>query len=212
LKSIATAALDALEAGQATVAGAVKLAVPSDPFRVWGGYEPITLAGEVYTGVGNKALFAVSGGQLGGAEVGAEVTLSGVDPQTLGLIDDVDIHGADAVLWRLIFDGAGTTLLQASVYLRGRVDQLPISDTPGGVSQVTAQIEGAARGLGRTGARMRTDADQRMVSATDGSFKRVAYAGQKTLNWGGKPPATAGAAVPNSSDVARAALGRLGFR
>ena len=54
---------------------------------------------------------------------------------------------------------------------------------------------GLAKGLGRKGGRMRTDADQRLIDPDDGFFKNVAYAGAKTLYWGGQRPATAGSAL-----------------
>jgi len=46
---------------------------------------------------------------------------------------------------------------------------------------------------------MRTDADQRLVNATDGGMRHISYAGQKMLYWGGKVPARAGSALGGSS-------------
>lgn len=42
---------------------------------------------------------------------------------------------------------------------------------------------------------MRSDADQRLIKANDGFFKNVAFAGEKTLYWGGRKPATAASAI-----------------
>jgi len=57
-------------------------------------------------------------------------------------------------------------------------------------------LETAARGLGRRGARMRSDADQRLLDPADGFFKHISYAAEKNLYWGGKRPARAGSALP----------------
>jgi hypothetical protein len=59
-------------------------------------------------------------------------------------------------------------------------------------------VESAARGLGRRGARMRTDADQRLVNPNGGFFRHIAFAGQKNLYLGGPKPETAGVALGGS--------------
>jgi hypothetical protein len=56
-------------------------------------------------------------------------------------------------------------------------------------------VESAARALGRSGARMRADPDQRLISSTDGYFKFVDIAAEKMLYWGGKVPTNAGSAI-----------------
>jgi hypothetical protein len=65
----------------------------------------------------------------------------------------------------------------------------------GGTATISCNVESAARALGRKGGRVRSDADQRLVKANDGFFKNVAFAAEKTLYWGGKKPANAGAAL-----------------
>lgn len=194
MKIYSAAALAALESGEAIVSAAVHIdLVP--PFRVWGGHGDLTLDGQVYLGIGDRGLATVGGGQMGSAEQGAELVLSGVDPDTLALIDYPSVRGAAVILWELVFDGAGATLLAANVDKRGRIDRMPREDTPGGAAILRVAVEGAVRGLGRHGVRMRTDADQRLFLGTDGGFSRVAYAGQKQLFLGGRPPQRAEAAV-----------------
>lgn len=192
------AAQAALDDGTAIVSGAVFIDL-TPAFRVWGGYGVLTIEGETFLPIGDRGLVAVSGGSLGAAEQGAELTLSGVDPDVLALVDVADVRGAAVVIWELVFDGSGTTLLAANVDRRGRIDRLVREDIPGGPSIIRAMVEGAARGLGRRSGRMRTDADQRLFLGTDGGFSRVSYAADKTLNWGGKPPERAGAAIPGAA-------------
>ena len=81
------------------------------------------------------------------------------------------------------------------MFTRGRVDTLMTEETVGAEARITVSVENAARGLGRRGSRMRTDADQRLIDPNDGAFKSISYAGQKTLYWGGKKPSTARDAV-----------------
>ncbi|MDP3853148.1 hypothetical protein [Phenylobacterium sp.] len=196
----------ALDLGDAMTAGAVKIAT-SDPFRVWTGDGSITLDGEVYVGIGSAGMIRATGSQLGGAEQAIELILSGVDPDIIPLIEAADVRGARVTVWRLGFDGSGLNLLDANVFARGKVDTLPREETPGGTATIRCLVETAARGLGRNTGRMRSDADHRMVEATDGAFQRVSQAAELTLAWGGKPPARAGVALPNGQTVGGGALG-----
>ena len=91
-------------------------------------------------------------------------------------------------------DRGGRVLLESKVWLRGRVDSVTLNETPGGTSTLKVGVEGPARGLGRRSERMRSDADQRLIDEADAGFRRVAYAGQKSIYWGGKPPERAGSA------------------
>lgn len=187
MRTISASAIAALADGTALVSGAVKIAC-TPAMLVWGGYGQITLNGEIYTGVGDNGLAQLSGGSLGDSEQNISLSLSGIDPNTLALLSDAGVQRAPAQLWRLIFDGSGTSLLDAQIWTRGRLDKLTVTETIGGKATISASIEGAARGLGRSGQRMRTDADQRLINANDGGFSTVSAAGQKTLYWGGKLP------------------------
>lgn len=190
MKDFSAEALEALESGEAIVTGAVAFGLV-EPVRYWGGYGPLVIDGQAYVGVGDQATIEVSGGTLGGRAEGARLMLSGVDPDVAAQVTLRSLRGVSAVLWWLIFDGSGRTLLQASVWLRGRVDAVSLDETPGGTSTLVVPIEGSARGLGRRSERMRSDADQQLIEAGDTGFKRVSYAGTKTIYAGGKPPVRA---------------------
>ncbi|MEM6265888.1 MAG: hypothetical protein AAF707_00055 [Pseudomonadota bacterium] len=197
MKTIAPAALEALSDGTAITVGAVEIA--STPvIRVWGGWTPLTFDGRTFDPVGDRSLVQVSGGALGGAAQNITLRLSGVDPETLALLDASEVSGAPAILWRLIFDQAGATLLGYNIWARGRLDTLPSDETVGGTAALTATLETAAAGLGRRGARFRSDADQRLIDPNDGFFKHVSYAGEKVLYWGGRRPERAGSALPGA--------------
>lgn len=180
----------AIESGDVMVSGAVEI-MCDPPFRVFGGYGEITIASSVFTGIGHRGLVQVSGGAIGGTAQGITLTLSGVDPAVADLVDEDGVKDAPCTLRRLILNGAGTILHDAQVFGRGKVDQLLVQEIVGGAASISVAIETAARALGRSGGRMRTDADQRLIKAADGGFRSVSYAAQKTLYWGGKPPANA---------------------
>jgi hypothetical protein len=162
------------------------------PIRLWGGYGPIDIDGATFQGIGARGLAQQNAGAVGGIAQGLTLTVSGVEPAALQLLDADEIKGAPVVLYRMIFAGDGKTLLDAHVFDRGRVDAVDTDETIGGEAMVSVDIESAARGLGRLGGRRRSDSDQRLIDADDGYFKNTSYAGQKTLYWGGKKPTYGG--------------------
>jgi hypothetical protein len=170
-----------------------------NPINLWGGYGAADLPSDegtsTFQGIGDRGLINQSAGAIGGSAQNLTLSLSGIEPAALELLDPSEVKGASAVVRRLIYDSAGKTLLGAYVYTRGRVDELKTSEVVGGSATIELSIEGAARGLGRRGGRIRSDADQRLVSATDGFYRVVSAAPKKTLYWGGKRPSVAGSAV-----------------
>lgn len=201
MKIIAPSALAALADGSAIVIGAVKIEVPGgDVIRLWGGHGPLSIPGEAapFEPIADRALVQVAGGALGGAAQAITLTLSGIDPETLEIDDSDTAARAPTTLWRLIFSQTGE-LLDANIWARGRLDQIAREDEVGGTATISAVLETAARGLGQRGSRMRSDADQRLVKANDGFFKNVSFAGEKTLYWGGRRPATAASALGGGS-------------
>jgi hypothetical protein len=198
MKSISAAARQALSDGTAIVVGAVEITA-DPPIRVWSGWGQITIGGNVFEPIGDRSLVQIAGGALGGAAQGISMSLSGIEPEVLELLDADEVAQAPATLWRLIFAGDGVNLLDAHVWARGRLDELVAEEEVGGQAVLQAALETAARGLGRSGGRMRSDADQRLIKANDGFFKNVAYAGEKTLYWGGRKPSSASSAIGGGS-------------
>jgi hypothetical protein len=174
-------------------------AADGDPIRLWGGYGAMDLPSDegtsTFLGIGDRGLVNQSVASIGGSAQNLTLALSGIEPAALEVLDPDEVKGASVVVRRLIFDGAGKTLLGAYVYTRGRVDELKTSEVIGGPATIELSVEGAARGLGRRGGRLRSDADQRLVSSTDGFYRVVSAAPKKTLYWGGKKPSTAGSSL-----------------
>lgn len=197
MKTFTAAAKAAIAAGTAIVSGAVEI-LSEAPIRLWGGYGVLPLGGNSYQPVGDRGIAQHSGGAIGGSADGITLVLSGVEPDALALLEADEVRRAPAKLERLIFDGSGETLLDHHVFTRGRLDPLVVRDVIGDTATISTSIESAARGLGRKGGRMRTDADQRLIDPNDGFFKNVSYAASRTLYWGGQRPATAASALPNT--------------
>ena len=204
MKTIASGAIDAMTDGTAIAVGAVKIGC-TPPVLVWGGYGSLTLGGETYDGIGDRGLVTLSGSALGDAEQNITLSLSGIEPDVIALFSASSVQRAPCQIWLLTFDGAGLNLLDSQIYTRGKIDSVEVVETIGGTSTIVAQVEPAARGLGRSGQRMRTDADQRLIDAADTGFRVVSFAGQKSLFWGGQKPTSASqlgyTPIPNGGPI-----------
>lgn len=198
MKIYSEEALAAIVAGSAVVSACGWFGGAS-PIGLWAGDGPLAFIDRgvprAFQGIGDREFAAIAGGSLGGGEQGVALSVSGIDATIAGNLDVETLRRVPVILWRLVFNGAGTRLLDARVHFRGRIDKADLDDTPAGTSTLSIGIEGAARGQGRRSERMRTDADQRLISDTDSALRRVSYAGEKTIYAGGKPPEQAGAAL-----------------
>jgi hypothetical protein len=163
-----------------------------DTIRLWGGFGPIEIDGDTYQPLGDRGLAQQTSGALGGVANGLTLSLSGIEPDALELLNADEIKGASVVIHRLIFASDGKTLLGSEVWDRGRVDTVDTDEEIGGQATINVAVESAARGLGHSGARQRADSDQRLINPNDGYFKSTAYAGEKELYWGGKRPVRTG--------------------
>lgn len=198
MKSFATAAKAAIVAGTAQTGGAVEI-LCAPAVRVWSGEGIIPIEGNSFKGIGARGLVKVTGGSIGAMAEKFTLVLSGLEPEALELLTASDLKGATVTIWRLVFDGSGTSFLDAQIFRRGRVDRIYTEETIKGTAAINVDVEGLARGLGRRGGRMRSDADQRLIDPTDSGMSRISYAGTKHLYWGGKPPVTAANALPNAA-------------
>jgi hypothetical protein len=178
------------------ISGSVDPYIVPAPIRLWGGYGDADLPSDegtsTFKGIGDRGLIQSSSGAIGGTAQNTTLGLSGIEAAALDVLEPNEVKEASVVVRRLIYDSAGKTLLGAYVYSRGRLDELKTSEVIGGSAAIQVSVEGAARGLGRRGGRLRSDADQRLVGSSDGFFRNVSFAAQKTLYWGGKKPAKFG--------------------
>lgn len=191
MRIIAPEAMEAIATGAVVTGGAAEI-LCDPPVRVFHGQGTIEIGGREYVGIDHATLVDTTGGALGGAAQSDVIRLSGIDPDTLALLDAEQVRGAPVAMYRLIGDAAGRRLLDARVFRRGRIDRIDTEETIGGEAVVLITVEGAARGLGRRGGRLRSDADQRLIDPVDGGMRRLSYAAEKMLYWGGNRPARAG--------------------
>lgn len=187
MKELSDEAITAIGGGAIIMSGSVKF-VFGQSWRFWGGEGQLTHAGEPYLGLGAAALIVPIGSERGGSAEGVELSLSGLDPDVAASIEAEDYHQKPAIIRRLLFAEDRATLLDAPVFMRGRVDTIEIVETTGGASTVRIKVTGPRGDMSRRGARIRSNADQRVLGGpTDGGMRKISVAGRRVLHWGRRP-------------------------
>lgn len=211
MRSLTLAAMDVIEDGTAIVGGAVEILAADEAIRVWSGHGVLPIDGEDYLPLGDHEIGIATGASLGGVAQNLSLSLSGLEPALIELLDAASVKNAPVRVITLIFDGSGTQLLEHFVHRRGRVDRVPVRETSGGTATITVEVEGPGRGLGRRTGRMRSDADQRLIDADDGGMRQVSFAAEKTLYWGGRRPSRARSAFGGGRGIGGGGGGENGF-
>jgi hypothetical protein len=193
-KQLASEAIAALAGRRPVIGGAARLIIDDDHrYCFFSGVGKMLLPGEpetdIFKGVGSRALIVPISSQIGGAAEGVTITLSALDPDIAATIESVDYAGKPFTIWRLVFTpDAPSILLGAMVFMRGRLDYVTVTEKVGGQASIEFHIEGPRRDMSRRGARIRSNADQRVLGGVnDGGLKYVSTVARKTLRWGQKP-------------------------
>lgn len=200
MRGIPGEVLDLLSAGKIVFHAAHRIVVddsvsPADEMRVWSGHWPLEIDGLEYLPLAATNLAFGGTFEEGQVANGIDVALSSLDPKLVPIVMSMDIRGRYLEIRTLFFDQAGTTLLHAEPELFGSLDEAPLQDTPGGAATVIFRAESEAQGSRRTGGRIASDPDQRLVDPSDGSFRFKSRAGERELYWGGEAPRRAALAL-----------------
>lgn len=152
--------------------------------------DPITGATQTYTFHGAGSLIETSPipGVMGLTVQPVTVRISQIDERINDLLRGHDINLAPVTIWRGYIDpDTGDFDGPARVLFHGVLNYVEV-ETPaaGGVGFVVCEIAPATEELTRANGDMRSDASQRMRSATDNFFEDVSTAGDWQINWGGE--------------------------
>jgi hypothetical protein len=168
---------------------------------MWGGqvepgelastYTPTTTTALTDPGITYKGAYGL--GQISaitdkpGEAQGITLELHGADAARISLaLDDSDIvQGTPISIRTAIIDTSTYQILDAPVEWVGTMDTMSIGED-GTSASISVTCESKAVDLLRGNAWMYTDADQRLVNATDGSFKYVVDQIDKPIVWPAK--------------------------
>lgn len=168
---------------------------PSGDYGFFDGKGSLEHNSITYLGAGS--LFEVDGIQANGDGTASSITLKlngnadTLDANALATIEEEDYAGAPVSLMRRYYDPDTFAELSVEVVFQGYVDQISHYERTGGDAYLEVVCESRALDLGRSGYRMRSDADQRSIDADDGFYRHAQAAKDAQVYWGRKPPESA---------------------
>jgi hypothetical protein len=162
---------------------------PSGTYRFWTGQGILTYSGNDYTGAGSLIDIQQIDGVSDLSSVPLLVTLTSVpnsdlSPDVLATIEAETWHQAPVKISRAYIDPDTRTLLSVERFYSGYIDKIDHEDQIGGGAVLKAYSESKSRDHLKTGYRTRSDADQRLINATDGGLMMAATAGVQDIFWG----------------------------
>ncbi len=133
------------------------------------------------------------GGSLDGAAVGLSVRLNGdaregLDATALASIETVPYQGRSFWLYRRYMQPETYAEIATELFFRGYIDTIDHNISEGGEAYLEAKIESRSLDLGRSGYRMRTDTDQRLLDANDGFFRNIGTVSKREIKWANQAP------------------------
>jgi len=168
------------------------LPAPSGLIGFFSGIGTFEWAGVTFTGAGTLFEVAGIGSSMDGSAVPLTIKLngdarSGLTPTVLATIESVNYRGRAVTIYRRYMHPETYAELSTEVIYRGRIDTITHNITEGGECFLEARVESALIDLSRSGYRMRTDADQRLIDANDGSMRHVQAMADQKIDWGKLP-------------------------
>lgn len=161
---------------------------PTGPKGFFTGQGVLTWSGIDFQGAGT--LFALSsiGGTSDGSAVGLSIRLNGdarvgLDASVLAQIETIQYRNAPVLVYRAYLHPDTYALVSVETVYRGYVDTIDHNVAEGGDAYLEAACESRALDLGRSGYRMRADADQRLIDPGDGSLRNVQVSATQKLKW-----------------------------
>jgi hypothetical protein len=188
MRTLHNDALDALDSGRFAVRCLLKVTLDSELIiAMWDDIGNIEVDGVTY--VGRPGRFTVSGvvSEKGATVPKMDVTLSGLDSEAVAIIDGYQWHQRPITCYRAVFAIDDPTGIHVMPEFSGFLDQMEWSEAADGSSTIVFRCESSAREMRRTGARTRSDTDQRTRDSSDGFFEFAASAVTTPVNWGGRP-------------------------
>lgn len=179
-----------LESGRVDIRTLIRFNLDGGPVGIWN---------ETYSSTINGVLYSPAAILLG--EIGSrkdlsaeqvEVTLGALNANVAAIMSGIAWHQRPLLISRAYLNEAGT-VIDVEAFFSGFLDAAPIEDEADGTLRMTLIAESNNRELIRSANRIRSDADQRRISATDGFFKHTtATAVDNRIYWGRSGPQSPG--------------------
>lgn len=186
--TLPTEVIDLLNSGRFALRWLVRFDLDGGSEGLWNDTYPITVESVTYAPTaGNMVLDALDASSSLDADQ-LRITLSGLQSSITSILGGVDWHQRPVTVYLAFMTDAGA-VLHTIPRFSGFLDSIAIQDSEDGLATIEAVIESNNRELNRSSGRVRSDPDQRTVSATDGFFKYATAANTDVeIAWGRKGP------------------------
>lgn len=196
MRAIDQAALDLLASGRAACRQMILFEFGTGTYGFWTGAGILNYGGIDYIGAGALGSIEEVPGVSDLSSAALIVRLSAVPnsdltPDVLAGVESEQYHQRPATVFTAYLDPDSGALISVERVYRGYVDRIEHDMTAGGSAQLVVYLESRARDHTKSGHRLRSDADQRLVVPDDGFYRHVATAGTTTIYWGRATPTTA---------------------
>lgn len=151
----------------------VAMQFASGPVYLWSGYQPTILNGQTYIGAGSLlGISTIEDGSDAHAR-GIEITLSGIDPNLLGLALNEFQIGVPVTVTLGLFSGPGQSLVNAPVVAWAGVTDQPTIDVDEKTATITIACESLLLRMNTPVAFRYTNIDQQLFYPGDTGFAWV---------------------------------------
>ena len=190
MRIFSSGAQTALDSGRCDSRALVKL-MPSgtDPLCLWDDRGNISYGGDIY--VGRPGRFTCSPVSSTGdySARNFDITLSGLDPEAIGLVESAAWHQRPILFQRAIISVDAPQILNISPEFAGFMDTAEWGEVVDGLTSLIIHCESSSREYSRTGSRTASNADQRQRDPNDGFLSFSQSAVSTTIQWGTSPQA-----------------------
>jgi hypothetical protein len=182
--------LDKLDAGLMAIRGLARFDFGTGTYGFWTGASAEVINGLNYI-PGGPIEFDAIPGSVGMDAQGMEISLAeapadGLTPAVLSTIEAEDYHQRPVTLSDVYIDPETREVILIEPVYRGYVDTVEHVDGP--EAKMVAKCESRALDNSRSGYRMRSSADQQLISAGDRGFEHAEVAGKVEIYWGRDKP------------------------
>jgi hypothetical protein len=181
----------ALDAGSVVDRGLLLFDLGSGLYGFWTGIGPFTNPNDGITYIGAGSLIEVDGikqsSDLSAVQVVVRLTAienTDLTPDTLATIETEVYHQRPCTISTAYFDPDSYSLLSVETEYRGYIDQIVHSETIDGAAVLEAHLESRFRDHQRSGYRVRSDVDQRRISASDNGLRHVTAVATEKIEFG----------------------------
>ncbi|MGF7160123.1 hypothetical protein FHS85_001746 [Rhodoligotrophos appendicifer] len=193
MRTIDAPTLATIEAGAIAERDMILFDFPSGFHGFWTGDGVFTWNGLTFNGTGSLLSVASIEERDDLGSVALEVRLralpeAGLTGDVLAEIESEAYHQRPVTIYKAFFHPLTAALLSVSVRYRGTLDQIEHDEAADGEYTLIGRIECRSRDHTRTGYRLRSDADQRLIDPDDGGLRYAIGASRQQVYWGAERP------------------------